>query len=312
MTLVEPSKAPRLGKGGSPESRIAILHSLAHIESWAIDLSWDAVARFGQLRKMPKEFFDDFVKVAQDEARHFRCLARRLEDLGSFYGALVAHDGLWNSAAETSRSLEARLVIEHCVHEARGLDVLPATIQKFRNGDDAPSGDLLEKIVYPEEVTHCAAGVRWFTYLCVRNDASCGDWDAHDPSHAFPEAHRGFSVPELREKKPEERFGDRGGNGSRDVTSSARDVFLAKKIKNPEPVLPKDCSVIEKFHRIVWRYFRGVLKPPFNHEARASAGFGKEWYEPLCRRPEWETRDEENETEASFARRRAGKAEVAA
>ena len=38
----------RQGKGGSPESRVAILHSLAHIESWAIDLSWDIIARFGK------------------------------------------------------------------------------------------------------------------------------------------------------------------------------------------------------------------------------------------------------------------------
>jgi uncharacterized ferritin-like protein (DUF455 family) len=171
--LVEPSKAPKLGKGGSPESRVAILHSLAHIESWAIDLSWDVIARFGAKRQMPKAFFDDFVAVAKDESRHFSKLAARLEALGSHYGALSAHDGLWNSAAETSESLEARLVIEHCVHEARGLDVLPATIGKFRNGGDDASADLLEHVIYPEEVTHCAAGVRWFTFLCARRDASC-------------------------------------------------------------------------------------------------------------------------------------------
>ena len=71
MTLVEPSKAPKLGKGGSPESRVAILHSLAHIESWAIDLSWDVIARLGAKRLMPTAFFDDFVAVAKDESRHF-------------------------------------------------------------------------------------------------------------------------------------------------------------------------------------------------------------------------------------------------
>ena len=131
VTLVEPSKAPRLGKGGSPESRIAILHSLAHIESWAIDLSWDIVARFGAARRMPRAFFDDFVAVAVDEARHFSLLSARLEALGSSYGALNAHDGLWNSATETAHSLEARLVIEHCVHEARGLDVLPPPSPSF-------------------------------------------------------------------------------------------------------------------------------------------------------------------------------------
>ena len=69
----------------------------------------------------------------------FRMLAARLVELGSEYGALNAHDGLWDSAMETAGSLEARLVVEHCVHEARGLDVLPATIEKFRKNGDEPS-----------------------------------------------------------------------------------------------------------------------------------------------------------------------------
>lgn len=32
-------------------------------------------------------------------------------------------------------------------------------------------------MIYPEEMTHCAAGVKWFTYLCLRSRApySCGD-----------------------------------------------------------------------------------------------------------------------------------------
>lgn len=66
---------------------------------------------------MPREFFTDFVKVAQDEGRHFTLLAARLQELGSFYGALPAHDGLWDSAIATSGDLLARLAIEHCVHE---------------------------------------------------------------------------------------------------------------------------------------------------------------------------------------------------
>lgn len=68
---------------------------------------------------MPREFFTDFVKVAQDEGRHFNLLAKRLEELGSSYGALPAHDGLWDSAIATSKDLLARLAIEHCVHEVR-------------------------------------------------------------------------------------------------------------------------------------------------------------------------------------------------
>lgn len=66
---------------------------------------------------MPRDFFTDFVKVAQDEGRHFTLLAARLEELGSYYGALPAHDGLWDSATATSKDLLARLAVEHCVHE---------------------------------------------------------------------------------------------------------------------------------------------------------------------------------------------------
>ncbi|KMS98307.1 hypothetical protein BVRB_4g093750 [Beta vulgaris subsp. vulgaris] len=169
VKLVSPSLMPKLGRAGSLQSRQAIIHSLVHIESWAIDLSWDIIARFGKQQTMPREFFTDFVKVAQDEGRHFSLLATRLEELGSSYGALPAHDGLWDSATATSKDLMARLAIEHCVHEARGLDVMPTTVARFRAGGDHKTADLLETVIYPEEITHCAAGVKWFNYLCLRS-----------------------------------------------------------------------------------------------------------------------------------------------
>ena len=53
----------------------AMLHSLVHIEGVAVDLAWDAVARFG--RAMPRAFSNDFVAVAEDEARHFTLLKVR-------------------------------------------------------------------------------------------------------------------------------------------------------------------------------------------------------------------------------------------
>ncbi|CAI8598392.1 unnamed protein product [Vicia faba] len=149
MKLVAPGLMPKLGKAGSLQSR-------------------DIIARFGKQESMPREFFTDFVKVAQDEGRHFTLLAARLEELGSYYGAQPAHDGLWDSASATSKDLLSRLAIEHCVHEARGLDVLPTTISRFRSGGDDTTADLLEAVVYPEEITHCAAGVKWFKYLCQR------------------------------------------------------------------------------------------------------------------------------------------------
>ena len=37
--------------------------------------------------QLPREFFADFVTVAADECRHFLLLERRLEAVGSLYGA---------------------------------------------------------------------------------------------------------------------------------------------------------------------------------------------------------------------------------
>lgn len=63
--MVAPGKVPSLGKAGSLASRQAILHSLVHIESWAVDLSWDIIARFGcdPVYSLPDAFLDDFVQV---------------------------------------------------------------------------------------------------------------------------------------------------------------------------------------------------------------------------------------------------------
>src|SRR3546814_5532706 len=75
-------------------------HALADIEFVAIDLAVDLVARFGG--DFPRPFVDDWLGVAADEAMHFALLDRRLRALGSHYGALPAHGGLWEAAAATA------------------------------------------------------------------------------------------------------------------------------------------------------------------------------------------------------------------
>lgn len=167
VEYVTPNQLPRRGRGGSLASRQALLHSLVHIECCAIDLAWDAIARFHWEYKslLPLEFYKDFMIIASDEARHYRELRKRLNDNGMDYGDLAVHDGLWDSAMATSGTLPGRLAVEHCTHEARGLDVLPQTIQRFKNGNDHESAKLLESIIYPEEISHCAAGVKWLRFL---------------------------------------------------------------------------------------------------------------------------------------------------
>lgn len=46
VSTLSASKMPKRGKGGSLKNRIALIHSFCHIESYAIDLSWDILVRF--------------------------------------------------------------------------------------------------------------------------------------------------------------------------------------------------------------------------------------------------------------------------
>jgi len=163
-----------------------MVHSLAHIESWAVDLSWDIIARWSSPKyNMPEEFYGDFAQIADDEARHFEMLYGRLEELNSHYGAVPVHDSLWESAEETFHSLAARLAVEHCVHEGRGLDVTPATIRRFRNIGDTESADLLD-VIYQEEIGHVTAGIKWFSYLCCNPGTGTGTGTGTEATESTP------------------------------------------------------------------------------------------------------------------------------
>lgn len=163
--LLPPRKMPRRSMAG-PTGRFALLHALTHIELSAVDMTWDLVARFAHVQ-MPRAFFDDWVQVGLEEAKHFELLQVCLAEHGGRYGDLPAHDGLWQAAQATGHDLLARLAIVPLVLEARGLDVGPEMIGKLREAGDDHAVRALE-IVYRDEKRHVAIGMRWFRYLCQR------------------------------------------------------------------------------------------------------------------------------------------------
>lgn len=172
--LLAPKDVPRR-RPGTPAGRIALLHAVAHIELNAVDLHWDIVARFGHV-PMPLGFYDDWVKAADEEAKHFGLVSDALERLGSHYGALPAHAGMWRAAEDTKADLMGRLAVVPMVLEARGLDVTPGMIEVFRKAGDAETLAALETI-YAEEVGHVAYGAKWFNFLCGRENV--------DPKEVF-------------------------------------------------------------------------------------------------------------------------------
>jgi uncharacterized ferritin-like protein (DUF455 family) len=158
--LKPPADMPRRrGAAG----RIALLHAVTHIEFNAIDLAWDMIARFAG-PDLPRAFYDDWVRVGDEEAKHFTLLNDRLAEIGATYGNLPAHDGLWESAQETAHDVLARLAVAPLVLEARGLDVTPAMIERLERSGDTRSADIL-RIILAEEVGHVAAGRRWFEHI---------------------------------------------------------------------------------------------------------------------------------------------------
>ena len=161
--LLPPSRMPKRGRGGSDKARIALWHALAHIEFSAIDLALDAAGRFGG--EMGGGFTGDFLSVAADEAMHFALLDRRLRALGSWYGALPAHDGLWGAAYETRHDASARLAIVPMVLEARGLDVTPAMLERLAAAGDRAGVRLLERIL-DDEIRHVRIGTKHFIAKC--------------------------------------------------------------------------------------------------------------------------------------------------
>ncbi len=209
--LVPPNQVKRR-RLGSDAGRFALLHAIAHIEFNAIDLAADILARFAASHDLADnkraDFVSDWVLVCEDEARHYSMIANRLKDLGGNYGDLVAHDGLWQAAMATKHDLSARLVIAPMILEARGLDVTPMMIEKLKKVGDDKSAKCLQ-IIYEEEISHVAAGARWFSHICKR----------------------------------------------------------------------KNIKEAPYFKKLMTKYYKGVLKPPFNVEARTKAGLAPSFYQ---------------------------------
>lgn len=172
--LLPPRDVPRR-RPGTPAGRIALLHAVAHIELNAVDLHWDIVARFTDV-PMPLGFYDDWVRAADEEAKHFNLICDCLEAMGSHYGALPAHAGMWRAAEDTVDDLPGRLAVVPMVLEARGLDVTPGMIEVFRKAGETGAVEAME-VIYAEEVGHVAYGSKWFNFLCGRHDM--------DPKDAF-------------------------------------------------------------------------------------------------------------------------------
>jgi uncharacterized ferritin-like protein (DUF455 family) len=197
--LLNPRDVPRR-RPGTLDGRLAILHAVAHIELNAVDLHWDIIARFAET-KMPIGFYDDWVKAADEESKHFNLICDCLEAHGSHYGALAAHAGMWRAAEDTAEDFMGRLAVVPMVLEARGLDVTPGMIKIFEKAGDTQAVDAMN-VIYAEEVGHVAYGSKWFHFLCGRHEI--------DPKDAFHDLVRRYFHGPLKPPFNDEKRAEAG------------------------------------------------------------------------------------------------------
>lgn len=157
--------APRLVEKRSTstsDGKLIFIHALAHIEFSAINLALDIIWRF---KDLPDKFYTDWLQIAFEEHIHFKLLNNYLKKFKLSYGSFNAHNSLWEMAERTQHNLIHRLALIPKTMEARGLDVTPAIILKFKQQKDDEIAAILQ-IIYEEEIRHVSIGNFWYRWAC--------------------------------------------------------------------------------------------------------------------------------------------------
>jgi uncharacterized ferritin-like protein (DUF455 family) len=177
------------GERFSVEGRGALVHAICHIEFNAVNLALDAVWRYDG---MPATYYADWVRVADEEARHFTLLRDHLRANGLDYGDFTGHDGLWAMCEKTAHDVVARMALVPRTLEARGLDATPLIQAKLRRvgTPDALAACAILDIILRDEVGHVAIGNHWYRWLCER--------EGLDPVSHYRMLYRRHEAPRLR------------------------------------------------------------------------------------------------------------------
>lgn len=159
-----------LSKPKNADKTAVFLHSVAHIEYNAIDIALDACYRFGS---MPREYYFDWLEVAEDEIRHFEMIANELAKFGHKYGDFAVHDGLFVALQKTSQNVLERMAVLPRFMEANGLDANIFIMSKIPQ--NSALRDILQ-IIHDEEINHVQKGDKWFKFSCQKQQIDPNSW----------------------------------------------------------------------------------------------------------------------------------------
>ena len=173
------------------EGRAVLIHAIAHIEFNAINLALDAIWRFPG---MPEQFYLDWLRVAAEEAKHFRLLRDHLrQHLGHDYGDFPAHQGLWSMCEKTAHDITARMALVPRTLEARGLDATPLIQERLRKvgTPEALSFRAALDVILRDEIGHVAIGNHWYAWCCAQDGIA-------DPEAHFEQLSADYGAPRMK------------------------------------------------------------------------------------------------------------------
>ncbi|MDY0052601.1 MAG: ferritin-like domain-containing protein [Aliarcobacter sp.] len=166
LEIVKPTDLPPIKNFKSIEGKKYLVHTILHIEYSAIDLALDSALRY---KNMPKKYYEDWLKVASDEIRHFLMLEKLLFELEGTYGDFPVHKNLFEAMEQTPQFLRRMAAVPRYL-EANGLDQNPKIMEKLNSNRDEFNNKFLKvlQIILEEEVDHVKKGDTWFKYECKR------------------------------------------------------------------------------------------------------------------------------------------------
>jgi hypothetical protein len=229
---------------GSAKGRRAILHAVAHIELNAVDLHWDVIARFSHV-PMPIGFFDDWVRAADEESKHFNLLADVLDVMDCPYGTPArpcrdvarrrGHrgrpDGAAGGRADGAGGARPR-------RDAGMIDIFRKAMTDPEDGAAAAQAVAAMEVIYAEEVHHVAYGSKWFHFLCGRENLdpkpAFHAWCAAFPRRAQTALQRG----EARRSGP--AAGLLLAAGRRAPPALSNDASHSGRLRGKAPIRPAD------------------------------------------------------------------------
>lgn len=164
--IVDTHKVPMRKKLHTKEGMGVLLHAITHIEFSAIDLALDACYRF---QNLPKEYYEDWMEVADDEIRHFEMLTSLLKEYNVTYGDYPVHQGLFDASMKTLDFIPRMALIPRYM-EANGLDANQTLIEKLKKMPNTQNVITTLEVILDEEVDHVKKGDRWYKYGCSQKE----------------------------------------------------------------------------------------------------------------------------------------------